>query len=66
MIEIVGLHGLSEIRAGDDLSARTVRALAAGGLSLQDGDVVVFTSKIVSKAECRAVALRDDAPSPLA
>jgi coenzyme F420-0:L-glutamate ligase / coenzyme F420-1:gamma-L-glutamate ligase len=40
--------GLPEVTPGDDLAA-----LIAGSASLQDGDVVVVTSKIVSKAEGR-------------
>ncbi|WP_134742154.1 coenzyme F420-0:L-glutamate ligase [Nocardioides sp. 503] len=43
--------GLPEVRAGDDLAA-----LVAGALpDLADGDVVVVTSKVVSKAEDRVV-----------
>ena len=52
--------GLPEVRAGDDLGA-----LLAGVLTdppLEDGDVVVVTSKVVSKAEGRVVAMdRDEA-----
>jgi coenzyme F420-0:L-glutamate ligase/coenzyme F420-1:gamma-L-glutamate ligase len=40
--------GLPEVTPGDDLAA-----LIAGSASLRDGDVVVVTSKIVSKAEGR-------------
>ena len=40
------------MRPGDDLAA-----LIAGVVELQDGDVVVVTSKIVSKAEGRLVAV---------
>ncbi|WP_193610743.1 coenzyme F420-0:L-glutamate ligase [Nocardioides lijunqiniae] len=50
--------GLPEVRAGDDLAA-----LVAGALTdLSDGDVVVVTSKVVSKAEGRVVpGTRDEA-----
>ena len=52
--------GLPEVRAGDDLGA-----LLAGLLTdppLAAGDVVVVTSKVVSKAEGRVVAMdRDEA-----
>jgi coenzyme F420-0:L-glutamate ligase/coenzyme F420-1:gamma-L-glutamate ligase len=50
--------GLPEVRPGDDLAA-----LVAGALEdLADGDVVVVTSKVVSKAEGRVVSgSREDA-----
>jgi coenzyme F420-0:L-glutamate ligase/coenzyme F420-1:gamma-L-glutamate ligase len=50
------LEGIGEIRAGDDLVA--VIAAAAGD-SLADGDILVVTSKIVSKAEGRTVRAID-------
>jgi len=55
--------GLGEVRPGDDLAALVGDLLAddagATGDSLADGDVVVVTSKIVSKAEGRVVAAAD-------
>ncbi|SVA21283.1 uncharacterized protein METZ01_LOCUS74137, partial [marine metagenome] len=42
--------GLPEVRPGDDLAA-----LIAGAVDLVDGDVVVVTQKVVSKAEDRLV-----------
>ncbi|GLW05364.1 coenzyme F420:L-glutamate ligase [Microtetraspora sp. NBRC 13810] len=49
MITITGLTGIGEVRPGDDLAA----LIAATGPGLADGDIVVVTSKIVSKAEGR-------------
>ena len=46
--EVFGVPGLPEVRPGDD-----VAALVAGACALQDGDIVVVTSKVVSKAEGR-------------
>ncbi len=56
--------GMPEVRAGDDLVVLVGAALAADGAAhpghaLVDGDVVVVTSKVVSKAEGRAVAADD-------
>jgi coenzyme F420-0:L-glutamate ligase/coenzyme F420-1:gamma-L-glutamate ligase len=57
-ITVTGLTGLPEINVGDDLGAMI--ADAAGELA--DGDIVVITSKIISKAEGRVVrADRDSA-----
>ncbi len=56
-VQIIGVPGIPLIQTGDDLVAILAEALQAAGLALQDGDVVVFTSKIVSKAEGRWVDL---------
>lgn len=59
VIEIVPVTGIGEVRPGDDLGA-----LLAGAMPwLADGDVVVVTSKIVSKAEGRLVAVDGDDPA---
>jgi coenzyme F420-0:L-glutamate ligase/coenzyme F420-1:gamma-L-glutamate ligase len=52
--------GIAEIRPGDDLAAAIATALTAAGLALRDGDVLVVTSKIVSKAEGRIVRVAGD------
>ena len=56
-IEILPVTGLGEFRPGDDLGA----AIAAAAPWLRDGDVVVVTSKVVSKCEGRIVAAPADA-----
>ncbi|OBK51959.1 coenzyme F420-0:L-glutamate ligase [Mycobacterium kubicae] len=50
-IEILPVIGLPEFRPGDDVAA----ALAAAAPWLRDGDVVVVTSKVISKCEGRLV-----------
>ena len=50
-----------EVRSGDDLAELVVAALAASGTLLADGDVVVVTSKVVSKAEGRVVRMDREA-----
>lgn len=44
------VHGIPEVETGADLAGLLVRGLDASGLTLADGDVLVVTSKIVSKA----------------
>jgi len=51
---IEGIEGLPEVSRGDDLAA-----LIVGSVDLEDGDIVVVTSKIVSKSEGRAVLAGD-------
>lgn len=59
----VGLPGLPEVAAGDDLAALLLAAAGRAGTGLQPGDLLVVSSKVVSKAEGRTVAAgsRDDA-----
>jgi coenzyme F420-0:L-glutamate ligase/coenzyme F420-1:gamma-L-glutamate ligase len=56
-ISLLPVTGLPEIRSGDELAA-----LIAARAALTDGDVVVVTQKIVSKAEGRLVAVDPDDP----
>lgn len=63
-VRIIGIAGMGEIREGDDLGLLIAQAAHAQGTELQDGDVVVVTQKVVSKAEGRVVALAQVEPSP--
>ncbi|MCC7364189.1 MAG: coenzyme F420-0:L-glutamate ligase [Dehalococcoidia bacterium] len=65
-ISIFGVPGLPEITPGADLAKLIAGAAAAAGDRLASGDVVVVTSKIVSKAEGRIVQLDDVEISPYA
>lgn len=56
-LSIFGVPGLPEIIEGMDLSQLIVAAANDAGTPLESGDVVVITSKIVSKAEGRTVDL---------
>jgi coenzyme F420-0:L-glutamate ligase/coenzyme F420-1:gamma-L-glutamate ligase len=57
-LEVWAPGGIGEIRPGDDLAAVVGDALTRAGGVLPD-DVVVVTSKVVSKAEGRVVAAAD-------
>ncbi|MDT0181711.1 coenzyme F420-0:L-glutamate ligase [Microbacterium sp. ARD31] len=64
MLQVWALPGIGEIAAGDDLvaviaDATTAQAAASADLALRDGDIVVVTSKIVSKAEGRMLRADD-------
>ncbi|HEV7203863.1 MAG TPA: coenzyme F420-0:L-glutamate ligase [Jatrophihabitans sp.] len=56
-LEILPVLGIGELRPGDDLAA-----VIGAHAELQDGDVLVVTSKIVSKVEGRLVVLDTDDP----
>lgn len=55
-LEILPVTGLPEFRPGDDLTG----AIVAAAPWLRSGDVLVVTSKIVSKAEGRLVKVSSD------
>lgn len=61
MLTIWGVADLPEIAAGDDLAA-----MIAGATQVADDDIVVVTSKAVSKAEGAVVDLATVEPSPFA
>lgn len=65
-IRITGIEGLPEVKPGDDLGSFIADAVAAQGVNLEDGDVLVVAQKVVSKAENRLVNLEEVTPSPLA
>jgi coenzyme F420-0:L-glutamate ligase len=57
-IEILPVLGMPELRPGDDLAG----AIAAAAPELADGDVLVVTSKVVSKVEGRLLPVPPDDP----
>ena len=65
-LEIFGIGGVGEIGPGADLADISTRAASDAGTPLQSGDVLIVTSKIVSKAEGRTVELDDITPSQFA
>ena len=65
-LSIIPVPGIPEINPGDDLVRILSRAAGEAGISIEEGDVVVFAQKVVSKAEGRIVDLNDVEPSPFA
>ena len=57
-LEVLPVRGIGDVTAGDDLAA----LITANAPWLRDGDVLVVTSKIVSKAEGRLVEVPADGP----
>jgi coenzyme F420-0:L-glutamate ligase / coenzyme F420-1:gamma-L-glutamate ligase len=57
-VEVLPITGIGEVRRGEDLAALLVARAA-----LTNGDVVVVTQKVVSKAEGRLVPLAEDDPA---
>jgi coenzyme F420-0:L-glutamate ligase/coenzyme F420-1:gamma-L-glutamate ligase len=65
-LSIAALAGIPLVKEGDDIAGLILNGLAASGLLLRRGDVLVIAQKIVSKAEGRVVDLRGVTPSPRA
>ena len=65
-LQILGIPDIPEITEGADLAAIIADAASKAGTALADGDIVVVTSKIVSKAEGRVIELSNVESSPFA
>ncbi|HEY1293955.1 MAG TPA: coenzyme F420-0:L-glutamate ligase [Chloroflexota bacterium] len=65
-ITVLPVFGIGEIEANTDLAGVLQAALLAQATPLRDGDILVITQKIVSKAEGCLVKLEDVQPSALA
>ena len=63
-VTLTALPGIPEVQSGDDLAGLIVNSLEKAKLQLQAHDVVVIAQKVVSKAEGRAVSLKDVVASP--
>src|SRR5437870_13695091 len=62
-LTLTSLPGLPMIQPGDDLARLIADSLTAANITLQNGDILVVTSKIVSKSEGRRLDLRTITPS---
>ena len=56
-LTIVALDGIPQVLPGDDLGALLIEAMVANSVTMNAHDIVVVTSKIVSKAEGRFLEL---------
>ena len=65
-LRIIPVTGIGEIAPGADLGFLIYKAIQAQQMTLQQGDILVVTQKIVSKAEGRQVKLAEVEPSEFA
>ena len=65
-INVIGIPGMQEVASGDDLASLIVEASKTASITIEDGDILVVTQKVVSKAEGRIVRLDEVEASPLA
>jgi len=66
MIQIIGLEGLPIIKKGDDLAEFICRNAQQKGIDIRDGDIIVITHVVVSRAEGNFINLDTIAPSEFA
>lgn len=65
-LEALAVPGVPVVQRGDDVPELVARALVGAAIALADGDVIVVTSKLLSRAEGRFVDLSRVEPSPRA
>jgi len=66
IIEIIGIEGIPEINAGDDLAKILLTAAENQNCPVKENDVLVIAQKVVSKAEGQYVHLSEVTPSAFA
>jgi coenzyme F420-0:L-glutamate ligase / coenzyme F420-1:gamma-L-glutamate ligase len=62
-IQVIPLSGIPMIKGGDDVPKLLIEATNRLETPIQDGDIIIITHKIVSKAENRLIDLADITPS---
>jgi coenzyme F420-0:L-glutamate ligase/coenzyme F420-1:gamma-L-glutamate ligase len=62
-IELIGLSSIPEVKAGDDIGRLIYEAAKREEVGIREGDIIVVTHKIVSKANGLIVDLRTVKPS---
>jgi coenzyme F420-0:L-glutamate ligase/coenzyme F420-1:gamma-L-glutamate ligase len=65
-VTFTAIEGVPLVRQGDNLGVLICSAMAAGGLQLARGDILVVCQKVISKAEGRVCDLSEIEPSTLA
>jgi coenzyme F420-0:L-glutamate ligase/coenzyme F420-1:gamma-L-glutamate ligase len=65
-VTLIGIEGIPDINPGDDLASYIIKASSDQHTPIQNGDILVVTQKIVSKAENRMVDLSTIEASPFA
>jgi len=65
-VQIIGLKDIPIVKEGDDLAELICETAEKQGVSIENGDVLVVTHVIVSRAEGRVVNLDQVTPSELA
>jgi coenzyme F420-0:L-glutamate ligase/coenzyme F420-1:gamma-L-glutamate ligase len=65
-VEVIGVTGLPTIKEGDDLAKMVCEATERQGIPIQNGDIILITHVVVSRAEGNIVNLDKVIPSDFA
>ena len=63
IVNIIGLENFPLVKAGDDLAKIIVETAAKNNVQIENGDIIVVSQKIVSKAEGRVMKISQVNPS---
>jgi len=63
IVNIIGLENFPLVKAGDDLAKIIVETAAKNNVQIENGDIIVISQKIVSKAEGRVMKISQISPS---
>lgn len=66
IIKIIGIKGLPVVKSGDNLAELICKAAEKQGTPIQNGDVIVITHVVVSRAEGKIINLDEVVPSEFA
>lgn len=66
VVQIIGIERLPTVKKGDNLAELICNAAKSQGISIQDGDILVITHVVVSRAEGSVVNLDKVVPSKFA
>jgi len=66
IITIIPVQGIPIVKQGDDIAEKIMNAAESQGTPIMEGDVIVVTHVIVSRAEGNTVKLKDVVPSEFA
>ena len=66
VVQIIGVKGIPIVEAGDNIAEFICKAAERQGTPIQDGDIIVVTHVVVSRAEGRVVNLDEVTPSAFA
>ena len=65
-IQVISVNGLPIIKEGDNLAELICNAAAQQGTPIENGDIIIITHVVVSRAEGNVVNLDEVVPSPFA
>jgi len=66
IIQIIGIEGIPIVKAGDNIGELICEAAKRQGTPVQNGDILVVTHVVMSRAEGQVVNLNNVAPSEFA